>query len=417
MRNNRYIVSAVAFVLVLVLLPWTVSADQSSARSVAMGEAYTAMANGVDAARYNPANLGLDGYRRTELELFGVGADINNNSFSLSDYNNYTGAYLTDADKADILNKVPEQGLLLSADVQAAGLSLAHGSFALTTSASGLANVNINRDLIELVLNGNTFGDSIVVTGSYSDAVAYVSTGLSYGMPIYTAGTRQLSIGATARYIRGLAVEKIVELDGLAATFETGFEGEGRIIAQTATGGSGYALDLGAALKLNDRYTAGVRIKNFISSMTWDNDPEEHSYIFHFDTVTIANADGDFVVSESETKPIESFKSDLPSVMTIGFAKTSGSLLWAVDWEQGFRTAAGSSTKPRLSLGVEWQGLPLIPVRAGYSTGGERPAAFSFGTGIGLGPFYVDGAVVSGKSLSPYSTKGVNFAVSSGFYF
>ncbi len=418
-RNSQYRMYAVtaALLLVVVLLPWTVSAEQSSARSVAMGEAYTALANGVDAARYNPANLGLDGYRRTELEVFGLGADINNNSFSLSDYNRYTGAYLTDADKADILAKVPEQGLLLSADVQASAVSLSSGSFALTTSAVGLANVNLNRDLLELVLNGNTFGDTISVTGSYSDAVAYVSTGVSYGMALYTAGTRQLSVGATAKYIRGLAVEKIVELDGLAATFETGFEGEGRMIAQTATGGSGYALDLGAALKLSDSYTAGIRVKNFLSSLKWDKQTEEHSYIFSFDTVTIANADGDFVVSESDTKPIASFSTDLPSLMTVGFAKTSGSLLWAVDWEQGFRTAAGASTKPRLSLGLEWSGLPFLPVRAGYSTGAERPAAFSFGSGVAFGPFYLDGAVVTGKSLSPYSTKGINLAVSSGLYF
>ena len=60
-----------------------------SARSAAMGGAFTALAKGVEASRYNPANLGLTDYRQNGLELISIGASINNNSFSLADYNNY----------------------------------------------------------------------------------------------------------------------------------------------------------------------------------------------------------------------------------------------------------------------------------------------------------------------------------------
>ena len=50
------------------------AAGRSSARSVGMGGAYIGLAKGVDAARYNPANLGLTGYRDTRLEIVGIGA-------------------------------------------------------------------------------------------------------------------------------------------------------------------------------------------------------------------------------------------------------------------------------------------------------------------------------------------------------
>jgi len=413
----KYTVAAAAAVILGLLATGPVLAEQSSARSVAMGEAFVGLANGVDAARYNPANLGLDGYRRTEIEFFGVGADINNNSFSLEDYNNYTGAFLTSADKADILSKVPDRGLVLSADVQATAASVAFGSLVFSTSAVGQAGINLNRDILELVLNGNTYGETISVTGSYSDAVGYVASGLSYGLPLYTAGTRQLSVGVTAKYIRGLGVEQIVELEGMATTFATGLQGDGRMIARTATGGSGYAMDIGAALKLNDSYTAGIRVKNFMSNINWSQNTEEHSYNFSFDTVTVDNMNDDFIVSESDTRDIESFSTNLASVMTVGFAKTSGSLLWAVDWEQGFRLAAGSSKKPRVAVGLEWNGLPVIPLRAGYAVGGDRPSNLSIGTGMGVGPVYLDFAAVTGSTISPYSSKGVNIAVSSGLYF
>lgn len=415
-RASSAVVAGAAVLLVAVMaMPAT--AAQSSARSVAMGGAYVGLANGVDAARYNPANLGLDGYARRELELVGMGANITNNSFSLDDYNNYTGAILTDEDKTDILAKIPDQGLTLNADVQASAASVALGSFVFTTAGVGLADVNLNRDILELVLNGNSFGDTVSVTGSYSDAVAYVSSGVSYGVPLYTAGSRQLAVGVTAKYLHGLAVEQIVELEGLAATLETGFEGEGRMIARTATGGSGYAVDLGASLKLNDNYTIGASIRNFVSSLSWSRETEEHSYLFSFDTVTVDNMEEDFVVSESDTRDIESFSTDLPSVMTVGLANTTGSLMWAVDWEQGFRQAAGASSKPRLSLGLEWHGFPLIPLRAGYSVGGNKPSAFSVGSGLATGPVYLDFAAVTGTSISPYSSKGLNLAISTGLYF
>ena len=64
-----------------------------------MGGAYIGLAKGVEAGLYNPANLGLAAYRQTGLALVGVGADLSNNSFTLNDYNEYTGAFLTDDDK------------------------------------------------------------------------------------------------------------------------------------------------------------------------------------------------------------------------------------------------------------------------------------------------------------------------------
>jgi len=409
------VVFAAAFFLFLVSS--TAADGLSSARSVAMGEAFTSLATGIDAARYNPANLGLSGYRQTGIELVGAGANIANNSFTLGDYNRYTGAILTDTDKLNILHKIPDEGLNLAAEVEASALSLSSGSFVFTASGVGLADVNLSKDIIDLILNGNSFADTVSITGSHSEAVGYVSVGLSYGRAIYTAGTRQLAVGATFSYLRGLGVERIIELEGMAATYETGFAGDGHLIAQTATGGSGYAFNIGVALRLNDDYTIGARIKNFLSVLSWNKNTEEHGYIFSFDTMTVDNMEDDYVVSDDYSKDIPGFSTNLPSVMNVGMANTSGSLLWAVDWEQGFRRAAGSSSKPRLSAGLEWWPIALAPLRAGFSTGGNKATALSLGSGINLTPFYLDFAAVTGVTLSPYSTKGINLALSTGLHF
>ena len=79
--------------------------------------------------------------------------------------------------------------------------------------------------------------------------------------------------------------------------------------------------------------------------------------------------------------------------------------------------APGSSTKPRLSIGAEYQLLSFLPLRSGYSVGGGRTSAFSFGSGVRFLGFYLDAAVLTGTSGTIYSAKGANIAISTGFQF
>jgi len=402
----------------VVSLAFTANAEGiSSARSVALGSGGICLAKGIDASRFNPANLGFSSYRVRGMELVGFGADISNNSFTLSDYNKYTGAILTDEDKEYILEKVADEGLKLNVDAEATALAVSLGSVVFGVSGNGIADVNLNKDILELILNGNTFGDTIEITGSYSEAVAYGSAFISIGRPIYKSASREVAVGATIRYLYGFGVERIVKLEGLAATFATGFEGEGEIILQTASGGWGYAVDLGAALKLNENYTVGLKLRNFLSSLKWSDNCEEHGYTFSFDTMTVDNMEEDYVVSDDYTIDIDDFSTNLPSVMNVGVANTSGKLLWTLDWEQGFRRATGVSTKPRISAGVELSVVRALPVRVGYSVGGGRNASFSFGSGFHLPVFYLDYALVTGSSFSGYSSKGLNLAITTGLYF
>jgi len=390
----------------------------SSARGVGMGGAHMGLARGSDAALYNPANIGLSGYRQNGLVLAGFGAEIANNSFTLEDYNNYTGAVLSDEDKSVILGKIPVEGLKISAEVEAGALSLAMGSFVLSLNGFAATEANLGKDALELFLEGNQINDTFSLEGMYSEAIAYASMGLSYGRPIYQSGTRQLAVGLTTKYIRGIAYEKVTEIRGGVTTLITGFEGEGTMIARTAVGGSGYAVDIGAALKLDDNYTAGITISNFLSSMTWNNETQEHYYHFEFDTVLIDNMEDDsIVVSDEYSEDIDDFKSNLPSVMRIGLANTSGKLLWAVDYIQGFKLAAGASSRPRLACGAEYSFISMLPVRAGFATGGGKGSVISGGLGLKLALVYLDFAVSNHSTLNFNASKGLHLAFSAGLKF
>ena len=406
-----------AQVIVVFLSASTGAGELSSARSLAMSGSLTALASGVDAARFNPANLGLQGGSPLQVELLGVGFNVSNNSFTLEDYNKYTGATLSASDKAYILGQIPKEGLNLKANAEAAAMSIGLGKFVFSVSGVAAVDANLNKDIVELMLNGNSYADSVVVTGSYSDGIAYAQAGLSYGRLLYEQGTRQFSVGATVKYIRGIGIEEIVKLEGLASTLVTGFQGNGEIIARTATGGSGYGLDLGAALKFNHDYTLGARLENIFGSIKWNDNTEEHGTVFSFDTLTVNNASDSTIVSNDYSIEIPSFSTRLPAVMNLGFANTSGKLRWGIDWEQGFKRTAESSTKPRLSIGIEWLQLGMMPLRLGYASGGGRGNSFSFGSGVNFSPFYLDLAAVTGTSISLYSAKGVKLALSTGIRF
>lgn len=408
------IAQALAFVIVT---ENSSTSELSSARCLALGGSMTALADGVDAARFNPAILGLLNQGRLQIELASLGVNLSNNAFTLADYNKYNGATLSTEDKSDILNKIPNDGLKLKANAEAAAMSLSLGTFVFSVCGVGAADVNLKRDLAELILNGNSFADSISVSGSYSEAIAYGQVGLSYGRSLHEFGERQFAVGGTIKYIHGLGYEEITKLEGLATTLSSGFQGNGELVMRTAEGGAGLGLDLGAALKINRHYTVGARIENLLTSINWDRNTKERHLSFQFDTVTINNSNDSVIISDDTTRAIPSFSTRPPAVSYLGVANTSGKLLWAIDWEQGFKRTAESSTHPRLSIGIEWLQLGMMPLRLGFSTGGGRGQSVSFGSGINANQFYLDVAAVTGTGVSVYSAKGLKLALSSGIRF
>jgi len=390
----------------------------ANARAIGMAGSYTSLAKGFESSFFNPANLGLAANRQNGFQLIGVGLALSNNSFTLDDYNTYTGATLDQQDKDDLLSKIPAEGLKLSADIEANALAVGMGSFAFSFAAIGAAEINLGKTPMELLLNGNTIADTVDLDGMYGEGFGLASFNLSYGHLLYKNIDRQFAVGATVKYLYGLGYEEVLELNGEAATLATGFEGAGNLVSRTATGGSGYALDLGATLQLSKNYTIGVNFFNFLSTMTWDKDTKEHHYQFNFDSLTVVDFDDDnLITSEDSTFEIGSFSTTIPSTFKVGLAKTSGALKWAVDWEQGFRRAPGSSEDPRISTGAEFGLLSFLPIRAGFAVGGKHGTTYAGGFGLDFALFNIDFGAANYQAISGSAGKGLTFAINSGFRF
>ncbi len=417
--RNLLKIAAILLSLVLTVAPSSMAASGlSNARATAMAGAQISLAKGYYSPSFNPANLGIGAFQMRGMQVFGAGVSFNNNSLSLDDYNRYTGAHLNEADKKDLLSKIPTEGLKVSADGEVSALGFGSGNIAVSLSAIGAAEVNLSRSVIELLFNGNTYGNAVDMDGIYGDGYGLASLNVSYGHTLYKNFDRQLAVGATVRLLKGLIYEEIMEANGEAVTLATGFEGAGNIVTRTASGGTGFSVDLGATVQLNKNYTVGAAIYNFASALRWNKETEEHHYQFAFDTLTAVNMDNDSLITTVDTViAVDPFTTDLPSSIRVGLAKTRGALLWAVDWEQGFKLAAGSSPTPRVSTGLEYRLLSILPIRAGFGLGGKQGTTYAAGIGLNFSPVDLDVGVANYNAVMGSSGKGLNIAITGGIHF
>jgi hypothetical protein len=398
------------------------AAGSSNPRALAMGDAYTALAYGLEAPSYNPANLGLAKNKSFSLDIFSVGVDIKNNSFSLADYNNYNGKYLNDNDKTDILNLIPSEGLKLNALAEASAMNFSVWRFALNVKGIGQSVAKFDRDPFELMLFGNAIKPDVSLSDTRGEALAVGDASLSYGQPLKTWQGGQLSVGASFHYLYGVAYEKIVEAQGGIYTTDTGYVGNGTMLIRQALGGQGQAVDLGVAVNFANNLVFSAGCQNVYSKIKWNKDTEETRFDFEMQPVTF-QAMSDDAINDSLTETsdttydVASFSSTLPTVIRMGLARSGKHVTWSLDWTQGLSQGTIQSVNPRLSAGFEYNPISVFPMRIGAATGGNKGTMLSGGFGLYLGPMHIDMGLANYGTFQPNASKGATFACSMGFRF
>ncbi len=410
-------------VLILLLsigLAW--GRGNSNARALGMGGSYTAVARGLDAPNWNPANLGLSDNNKYSVGIFSVGAGVKNNSFSLAAYNKYNGQFLTDGDKENILNSIPADGLRLDLIAEATALNFSVGNFALVSKGYAVSSLNIDRDPLELLFYGNTVVDEISLSDNYGEGYGIADISASYGHPVKRWEDGEMAVGGSFHYLRGIAYQKVVESEGMIATTDTGFVGDAHMAILSSLGGSGYALDLGLAVKFDHSWYFSAAWQNVYSKLVWDNETEKMIYSFDMEPITASDfsdsTTSDSLITSSDTTiAAESFSSDLPSTMKLGLSREFPKLILSLDWEQALKTRPGTGINPKIAAGLEYKPLKYLPLRTGISVGGRQGSLYSFGLGFHFGPYHFDLAIANSGSPFPSNTKGARLALGMGLYF
>jgi hypothetical protein len=388
---------------------------ESNARALGMGGAHTAIARNFRALYYNPANLGLSDNRGNSIEFFSLGTQLNNNAFTYGDYNKYTGAYLTESDKRDILASIPDDGLNLKAIANAGMASFSIGRFAFCASGYGASTVSLPKDPVELILYGNAVKPNLELDDTDGEAWGIADFAFGYGHQVAKWSDGEISAGATVHYLRGIIYERITASEGWAQTLDTAIAAQGNITVLSSRGGSGYSMDLGMAARLSNKYCFSFVIKDLFNSINWSDETEYTYYNFELKPVNANSIDDDSItVSDDTTVSANSFTQKKPAIMKMGLSSSfNEKFLWGIDYEQGFRNTAASSTVPRLSAGIEYRGLEWLPLRTGLSFGGLIGGYASMGFGLDFGCFAFDFAMANRGAVTPNSSKGLLFSMSS----
>ncbi len=388
------------------------------ARGIAMAGSYSAVADGYDAIGVNPANLALSSRPGPRLQILGLGSLLNNNAFSVGDYKKYNGEYLSDTDKREILDKIPESGLEFRGHSAVSALSFSAGPLALSTTVEASGSGNISKDIVELAFFGNKIGETVSISDADAEGVVHGDLNIAYGRKVKTFNWGEVTAGINFKYIKGLAYFEVSEATGNVTTEADGIDGDGRVVVRSALGGSGYGLDVGTAVSFRNDWRFSAGITNLASKINWNKDTKENEYTYELISLTAENANDDSsAISEETEYEIGAFSTSLAPEISFGASHSLGSFLFASDLKIGLANRAGANRVPQLSLGTEFTGIGFLPLRGGLAFGGLNGTSLALGGGLRLSSFFLDVAWASSGTALPSLGRGASFAISTGINF
>ena len=414
---KKYIITNLC-VLLLYFLSMPGYSQGFGASGLSMGGAYIAVARGVDAFAWNPANLSLSTQNKFELNLVAANINVVNSSLTLSEYERYftdSGHHgFWDTNDIDhILGLIPDGGLQTSAEGHGNVMGLMFGRYGISAQVIGRALGILPKSLFELGLRGNQelykeFG----INDLDGDAFSAVKLSLSLSHPLTVKRYfDEFSIGLNVNYYLGLGEASVTRAEGAFVTTRTAILTTLDITSRQAEFGNGFGFDVGAAGKIADRWTVSMAFYNVLARINWTQQTEESRTYFLVDSVKIGEFEEGNTIDTTITRSIDPYTTSLPLVFHAGAAyQFLDNLIFALDIEQAFEERMGYSDRALLALGVQYSPADIVPIRAGMSFGGAWDYRFGIGCGLHLGFFHLDLAYAMHKGLWPTSAKGISTA-------
>lgn len=174
----------------------------------------------------------------------------------------------------------------------------------------------------------------------------------------------------------------------------------------TAVQGSGFGVDLGGTIEMDlagpaaqifswiggpKRLSVGLSVTD-IGSISYDKEAGSFTAddVFTWDGVDLDDGFDD-ALADSIREDIylnyepgndEKIEEKLPTKINLGGHLQLGKLAFALDLSKGVNDQGMNSRRVALGLGAEYKLFNIIPLRAGYRTGGLTSSSITFGTGL-----------------------------------
>lgn len=449
------------------------SSGSVDARSMGMAKTYNSTSTGLSAIGINPANLAFMDEGSVEFSTiipvpfisFHSGTDF----LSIEQLDYFFGGV---DGKARVLNESDKQRLsdLFSdggnvfANFSTSLFSLTlkpteeAGSFGISIIDYAGGNVTIPQALVDLSLNGNAPGKKYEFNDQDLSSWWIRNYGLTYARSFQGDDGdwfKQLSAGITFKLVHGFYYTGLAKVN---SSLETGaynqIESKANMIGYSAfsegfgvnysfdstmheskfglfmpPAGKGFGLDFGINFLLDDNWKISASLTD-VGKINWSNNAavfKTEGEIIIDDLTDQAQLDSLKDKFTGKGEKIESFSTTLPSAFRFGISHyfsreenfLPGTLLIALDYNQGFNNLPGNSKTPRLSFGIEWKPGDWIPyLRSGFSVGGVDGFAWALGLGIYIGLIEFNFATSYFQSIiSPNTAKQISVAIDSRWKF
>jgi len=405
MKKIKYI----AFAVLLMIASQGYSQLYMNPRSISFADAYATQARGGDVIGWNPANLGLNHNPKFQFN-FGVipivpfpALQISNNTISTNLLNNhiFTGGYLDDDDKEDLLSYFPDDGLNINPLVQMRFLNFSVNSWAFTLGAEVTGKVVAPKSLFRLALFGNEFGEPIDLSDTDLDLQSVVTLGVAHGwqidnVPFLNNYVDKFAVGIAAKLLAGVGYSGFDDLTAKVTTYKDRVIMEGDLKGEYGMGGVGLAIDVGAATVINDKISANLALNNVVGFLNWGIvEAGKVEYSFYADIPSSDFGDIDSIMDESlkkdTTYTVSGIKTNYPAYMLLGFEyRALKNLRLFVNYRQSFSNDMASTTDPAFSVAAEFLPANWLPIRFGVGFGGNDKLKWGVGSGMTFSRYHLE---------------------------
>ncbi|HPA99822.1 MAG TPA: DUF5723 family protein [Candidatus Marinimicrobia bacterium] len=397
MKKIKYIVVGA----LLVIVSQGYSQLYMNPRSISFADAYATQARGGDVIGWNPANLGLNDNPKFQFN-FGIipivpfpALQISNNTISTHLLNNhiFTGDYLDDDAKEELLSHFPDGGLNFNPLVQMRFLNFSVNSWAFTLGAEVTGKVVAPKSLFRLALFGNEFEEPIDLSDTDLDLQSVVTLGIAHGwqidnVPYLSNYVDKFSVGIAVKLLAGAGYSGFDDLTANVTTYKDRIILEGDLKGEYGLGGAGLAIDIGAASVINEKMTANLALNNVVGFLNWGiGEAGKAEYSFYADIPSSDFGDIDSIMDESlrkdTTYTVSGIRTNYPAYMIMGFEyRVLQNLRLFVNYRQSFSNDMASTTTPAFSFAAEFLPANWLPIRLGIGVGGNDKIKWGVGSGM-----------------------------------
>jgi hypothetical protein len=335
-------------------------------RPLGMGGAFVAVADGASAAYWNPAGL-VQVESFEVLPFIGVSAVDHLSDFieEINDFNDNppVGVLEFPLKLNDILKRYDKEGIAAFGNPAA---MLFMGKKPLAVSLMGLGFFGVEADLdlrpqyiVDDDTPGNGYGWDDNESAVLLDAIATTDIVFSYAWEL----TPKFSLGGSFKYLIAQKYDNEFSVSEEIGEAEEGSAWLDKVTEEEPVDGNGFGFDLGCLFRFNEKWRAGLLLRNLIEpKIKWEDDSED-------------------------TK--------LSNQIRVGIAWTpfEERLTLALDADLN-KEEILTEERQQISLGLEWWAVKnRLALRVGtYSNNGaiSDNSVLTGGLGLCLGPLHID---------------------------